>query len=294
MGREVKRVALDFDWPVNKVWHGYLNPFDSQLITCLECNGTGNSVEYNRLSDKWYGKTPFKPEERSSTPFTPQDLVIQKYVERHIHYTGNQRDKEIDRLCHIFNERWCHHLNDDDVKALIDKNELREFTHEWVEGKLCKKNPPYIPTTREVNEWSLFGLGHGSTGWWIVVTAECERLGYEPDCKVCGAEGSFYPSDEIKKQAEAWTSFEPPEGEGFQLWETVSEGSPISPVFVTAEELADWLATSPDYKWRRNDEGTTKAQWLAFINGPGWAMTGVITGGKYMTGVQAVSLKDDA
>lgn len=33
---------------------------------------------------------------------------------------------------------------------------------------------------------------------------------------------------------------DPPDGEGFQLWETTSEGSPISPVFTTPEELAEW------------------------------------------------------
>ena len=34
--------------------------------------------------------------------------------------------------------------------------------------------------------------------------------------------------------------FDPPSGDGYQLWETTSEGSPISPVFETLEELAKW------------------------------------------------------
>ena len=34
--------------------------------------------------------------------------------------------------------------------------------------------------------------------------------------------------------------FGPPLGDGYQLWETTSEGSPISPVFKTIEELAKW------------------------------------------------------
>lgn len=41
----------------------------------------------------------------------------------------------------------------------------------------------------------------------------------------------------------AWRSlwhYEPPTGEGFQLWETTTEGSPQSPVFASVEELADW------------------------------------------------------
>lgn len=33
---------------------------------------------------------------------------------------------------------------------------------------------------------------------------------------------------------------EVPNGEGYQLWETTSEGSPISPVFETLDELCEW------------------------------------------------------
>lgn len=33
---------------------------------------------------------------------------------------------------------------------------------------------------------------------------------------------------------------EPPVGEGYQLWDTTSEGSPISPVFKTMDELCEW------------------------------------------------------
>lgn len=32
----------------------------------------------------------------------------------------------------------------------------------------------------------------------------------------------------------------PPVGEGYQLWETTSEGSPVSPVFATLDELCEW------------------------------------------------------
>lgn len=34
--------------------------------------------------------------------------------------------------------------------------------------------------------------------------------------------------------------YDPPKGEGYQLWETTSEGSPTSPVFKTLDELATW------------------------------------------------------
>ena len=61
----------------------------------------------------------------------------------------------------------------------------------------------------------------------------------------------------------------PPKGTGYQLWETVSEGSPISPVFATPEELADWLVVPGNDK--TITQGTTRDQWIAMIRGPGWA-----------------------
>ena len=33
---------------------------------------------------------------------------------------------------------------------------------------------------------------------------------------------------------------EPPQGAGYQLWETTSEGSPQSPVFISLKELCEW------------------------------------------------------
>lgn len=38
-----------------------------------------------------------------------------------------------------------------------------------------------------------------------------------------------------------------PTGEWFQLFETVSEGSPLSPSFETGDELAAWLAEHGDF-----------------------------------------------
>ena len=35
---------------------------------------------------------------------------------------------------------------------------------------------------------------------------------------------------------------EPPEGDGYQLWENTSEGSPISPVFDSLDKLCEWAA----------------------------------------------------
>lgn len=39
-----------------------------------------------------------------------------------------------------------------------------------------------------------------------------------------------------------WQPTEPPVGDGYQLWETTSEGSPDSPVFATLEALCEYAA----------------------------------------------------
>ena len=36
----------------------------------------------------------------------------------------------------------------------------------------------------------------------------------------------------------------PPEGECYQLWETTTEGSPVSPVFKTLDELCEWCESN--------------------------------------------------
>lgn len=55
-------------------------------------------------------------------------------------------------------------------------------------------------------------------------------------------------------------AFAPPTGEGYQLWETISEGSPVSPVYKTLDELCDWVANAPAF----NIYGT-KEQWKQMI-----------------------------
>lgn len=68
------------------------------------------------------------------------------------------------------------------------------------------------------------------------------------------------------------------------MWETVSEGSPISPVFATPEELARHMAAT---RWGA-DRGTPYETWLAFIRGPGWAPSMVGTSGRLMNGVEGI------
>lgn len=67
---------------------------------------------------------------------------------------------------------------------------------------------------------------------------ECDGIwpGYQRNCGNANCDGC----PDCERQ-------EPPVGEGWQLWETVSEGSPESPVFTTSEELAQWMTTAEHY-----------------------------------------------
>lgn len=83
---------------------------------------------------------------------------------------------------------------------------------------------------------------------------------------------------------EDWSPTGPPSGEGFQMWETTSEGSPISPVFASPDELATWLADTNASAFGRL--GATKEQWLAMI-GKGWAPSAVMDNKGLRSGVEA-------
>jgi hypothetical protein len=290
MGRELRRVLLDFDHPVGQPWPGFLNPLHS-ATKCAHCDGTGYSPEARHMHDLWYGYAPFKPEDRGSVPWTADSLPVRAFAERNVrqspeYYGTDERAiaTEARRLAALFNEGWNHHLNQDDVDALVEAGRLMDLTHTFTaKDRWQPKNPPYHPTAAEVNAWSIGGMGHDSINNWIVIKAECKRLGVPETCAHCDGEGELWSSPEAKQAYEDWQPTPPPEGEGYQIWETVSEGSPISPVFSTPEDLARHMATT---SWGA-DEGTSVEQWLRFINGPGWAPSMVMHDGVMETGVQA-------
>lgn len=73
-----------------------------------------------------------------------------------------------------------------------------------------------------------------------------------------------------------------------QLYETVSEGTPISPHFETSDELAKWCAAQTKEVWV-GTSGMTVEDWKAFFAKGGWAPSGVYTQSKgYQAGVKAV------
>ena len=68
----------------------------------------------------------------------------------------------------------------------------------------------------------------------------------------------------------------------FQMYETVSEGTPVSPVFETKEQLAAWLIT----------QGYSEKAANGFVNS-GYAPSMVMTGGKMYKNIEMHDIEVD-
>lgn len=159
----------------------------------------------------------------------------------------NTATKQIADDFYSFEDRrraWSDKITQEEVQALVDQGRLMDFTHTWKQGDGWKRREDgRIPTADEVNAWNQRGLGHDAINRFILIEARAKRLGVFGKCSVCNGEGTLpHPNEAIRKLHEEWKEYEPPAGAGYQLWETCSEGSPVSPVFASAEELADWCA----------------------------------------------------
>ena len=121
--------------------------------------------------------------------------------------------------------------------------------------------------SREVKRVPLdFDWGPGSGVW----------LGYKLQHIAC---------PEAPEWSRVSERYEPPVGEGWQMWETTSEGSPISPVFASPEDLATWLADTNASTF--GSLTATASQWLKMI-GCGSAPSLLIRDGTWQSGVAAV------
>lgn len=266
MGRKIKRVALDFDWPLQQVWDGFLSPFTEGREECSECDGSGNSRAGRLLNALWYLRLYYDavPALMAGDDI-PRGL---RQFARNVMYSGMS---------------WNNNLDQADVNALIEKDRLWDFTrvprNEEQQRVVREKRAAgenswlpydngYTPTADEVNEWSRQGFGHDSINNWICVKARCSRYQVSPECPVCNGKG-FLSTPELEALIEGWQPFEPPVGEGWQLWETVSEGSPVSPVFGDVNDFVDWMV---------RDGYSRQAAW-AFVKQGGWAPSFVMVPG---------------
>jgi len=230
MGRTLKRVPMDFDWPWHRVWKGYINPYKG--VDCPYCYdkderySNGLTKEATEYQNRWYG---FKCDEN----------YIPHPYRTGCHYNPNEKPYNL--------ERW-------EYDFILSKDELKKDLFENDEPVPYEEIKDYILKNQRITYNRLE---------WQLTEEYCRRNGYQLFCPHCEGEGVVWQTPEIKKLHDEYEWIEPPTGDGYQLWETTSEGSPISPVFSTFEELCEWCAdnasTFASFK-------ATKEEWMKMLD----------------------------
>ena len=174
--------------------------------------------------------------------------------------------------------------------------EIRRVPKNWNHPK--HENGSFKPmfdqsSTSAFNEWmeafEAFKAGE--------INEACKEYGYDkndPYLAFCHYYGepprAEYYRPEWDKSSATW----------WQVYETVSEGTPVSPPFETQDELIDYLVENGDF-WdqeRRKDKSRNmfgmrcdpwpREQAEKFVKGHGFAASMVIAGGKIMSGIEAL------
>jgi hypothetical protein len=297
MSREVRRIALDFKAPVGKVWDGYLNPYRDRAQKCL-CVAEGRhglSPRAHELYERWWGYSRFNPEMNGSTPICHKHPYIAMLAKRNLLHSAEHfllsRDEvqaffaagvdpetatcdvsaeyvfEALRLTRHYNSMWEYHLNDSDIDILVKRPEaLGNTHHQDADGNWIENDPPVRPTVEEL-QLSMLSSFSNTRIEYHLINGICEREGVRYLCDICEGAIEIWPSQADRKLHDEWERPKPPSGTGYQLWSTVTDGTPNSPVFETPEELADFLV-GPDSPERRGiNSDLSRGEWLTFIIG---------------------------
>jgi hypothetical protein len=236
MGREIRRVPLDFNWPLNKVWEGFVNPHNKPCPETGKTCFSGYKAEYHwleqvcqlmaRMGDE-AANAPYESEFKARGRIYP-DPALSRWESAPEHFTG------------------------------------QGFT-------LIPLGPGLAQLVEALSGEKCGGvMGSSGTAWGLmkrILKAGGIKTAKQRDqwiyCPVCEGR-NMDPA--VWAAHDAWKPYDPPTGEGWQLWETVSDGSPISSVYGTRELFVKHLINkgySPESAERFTEMG--------------WAPSGIIT-----------------
>lgn len=236
MSRDVKRVPLDFDWPLDKVWEDYQMPARLRGNPCLDCQG-------GQTFAGWW---------------------LQRFSQRLAMLAEDVYEQQRGRQFHPWLEK--------------DPYPVTDRTHLFMAPTRVIR--PSADMVELVQGLGFTGMGSDYKIYQaIAAAAGLPRFGH---CVTCDGQGALESYPGQRAEADAWKPTEPPTGEGWQLWETVSEGSPISPVFTDTEALAQWLASEAA---GRDQMPLTAAR--GFV-AAGWAPSGIGNAGGFHRGAEFV------
>jgi len=248
MGRELKRVPLSFEWEIDTIWSGYINPHKAH--ECKHCSGTGQSKDYDALKAEWYG---YNIEDWKPNPFREGARYNASA------WNNNLTQDDVKALCKASRLWDFTRIAISDEQKEIVKNKIAEGGNSWLPFDNC-----YIPTAKEVNEWNLKGFGHDGINAWVCIKARLKREKRPINCDKCKGSGFNWQHPKAKALYNNWKKYEPPIGEGFQLWTTTNEGAPMTPVFKTLLELCEYCESHKvsvfGYKT------ATKEEWFSMLN----------------------------
>lgn len=273
MGREIRRVPLDFAWPLEKVWEGFLNPHYRECPEALKNNCHAGYTNAGKWLDAIARLIAIVGEE-----------AYQNKPEYH------ERWKKTGRIYpHPYLKEWpqaphvemswkdCQRLH-----AIKDKFEKERALHAWFQN-----NPPKLLNLDEEMADFVKRLANGRDLWpaggmtsYEIWKALIKAAGVDEEtwgvCSVCKGEGM---DPAVREKYEAWEETPPPAGKGWQVWETVSEGSPVSPVFPTRDLLVGWLIAQ-GYSQEAAEE----------FSRAGWAPSAVFADGKLYRDVESAGV----
>jgi hypothetical protein len=254
MGRELRRVPLDFAWPINKLWVGFVNP---HYRPCPENEKT--CFDGNTAAGKWLDALShfiaLLGEEAAVAPHAEElqrrgRLYPHPYVQQFAQAPRHELPRDVT-------------LAGRDIQDVAERRAFFDHMHRNHHYRL-------LPLTPE-----LQGLVEGLAGKKCEGSFGSAGIGYDlynrlksfagitdeqwGICPVCGGEG-LDPA--VKQQYEAWRPYGPPKGPGFQLWTTTNEGAPYSPVFDTLDALCQYL--EPNVSVFGSDK-TTAANWKKML-----------------------------
>lgn len=294
MGREVRRVPLDFDWPLDKVWKGYVMDDELKPDLCPECKGDGRTVFGEWIGGFTYVMAMLASDvherigrQSNLHPWLAEFGRAAGHWEYLVdgewrHVAELQSEGHESEFFRAHQGRWVVDRPGDDALDFFHGIMRKHYELRYAQDDEYAKyySPDTLPSREEIG--GSFGLSSRGTGTVNIQAAllhvleDAAEVSF--DCPICWGNGSLDKYEGQEADRDAWEKTEPPEGEGYQLWETVTEGSPISPVFETPEELARYMVGMDEW-------GTTKDYQTALnFVGVGWAPTGM----NGMDGVTAV------
>lgn len=225
MGREVKRVPVDFDWKQGEVWEGYVFPDRLNELPCPAGEACRN------------GQTAAAAWVMSMTAML---LMLD----------GDLRAQQLGRPMHPY------------------FNDVSSY------GYGCRPSEDIAEFGTGLAGREAGFMGHDAIDNWAAYRKIVEAAGLDSGvwgmCPACRGHATVEAFEGQRAEGEKWERTDPPKGDGWQLWETVSEGSPVSPVFDTAEGLARHI-------------GGDFYKTLAWVTGPGWAPSGMFANGRVLT-----------